>query len=212
MAEAEQRLHAMDSQIEDVNGRIAAIEVSCSAAGEASEGPDLTLLHKKPVISKKLQDAVDQQWPEKAVTEPDMAFHADDSIVAAIMGLGEVAGGVNEDPEATALEELKEVMAEADHVFEDADKDNDGLIDAMELKQLMFFLYTKGGSYPHDLAARIKEEVEATMDRFDVDHDQLISKPEFYRMLCSNPWKILLPEKARANATLMKHYFAIEQV
>ena len=154
------------------------------------QGADLSLLHKKPIISQRLLDTLEKEWPEQACTEPDLAFHADDSIVAAIIGLGEVTGGVTEDPEATATEELREVIEEADAVFDDADKNGDGLIDASELKQLVFYMYTKGGGYPGELASRIKEEVEATMDRFDKDHDQMIDKLEFKRMLSSNPWKV----------------------
>lgn len=209
LAEVDQRMVAMDRQLEEVNEHMAEIEVTCKAAGEASDGQDLSLLHKRPLISKKLVEATDREWPRQPVTDEDLAFHADDSIVAAIIGLGEVSGSVDEDPEAVATEELQEVIAASDAVFDDADKDGDGLLSAQELKQLVFYMYTKGGSYPDDLASRVREEVEATMDRFDKDHDHLIDKLEFKRMLCSNPWKVLLPEKARQNETLMKHYFGL---
>merc|ERR1719331_1929291 len=125
------------------------------------------------------------------------------------MGLGEVTGGVAEDPSATATPELQEVIAHAEEVFDEADKDHDGFIGEQELKELVFYMYTKGGSYPSDLAARVKEEVEATLDRFDKDHNSTIDKTEFKRMLCSNPWKVLLPESARKNTSLMKHYFGL---
>jgi hypothetical protein len=36
-----------------------------------------------------------------------------------------------------------------------------------------------------------------------------VSLEETKRMLCSNPWKVLLPEPARTNETLMNHYFGL---
>jgi len=209
LAEADQRLVALDNQTEEVHMRMAQIETACEAASEASEGPDLALLHKKKLIEEKLHGAMAQEWPERPCVDTEMVFHADDSIVAAIMGLGEVTGGINEDPQAVATPELQEVLASADDVFARADKDGDGVIDAQELKELVFFMYTKGGAAPRDLAARMKEEVEASMERFDKDRNSTIDKEEFKRMICSNPWKVLLPESARKNASLMKHYFGL---
>ena len=69
MAEAEQRLHGMDSQLLLINERIAEIEVGCKAAGDASEGPDLTLLHQKPIISEQLAAATAERWPAKPCTD-----------------------------------------------------------------------------------------------------------------------------------------------
>jgi len=69
IAEAEQRLKGMDEQLLHVNERLAEIEVGCKAAGDASEGPDLKLLHKKPIISEQLAVAMNERWPSKPCTD-----------------------------------------------------------------------------------------------------------------------------------------------
>jgi len=189
---------------------MAELKAATQAAQAACEGPDLELLHKKITIDEAFEESMAKDWPENPCVDADIVFHADDSIVAAIKGLGEVCGSAQEDPEATATDELLEVLAEADKLFESADKDGDGMVDAGELKELVFDLYTKGGRYPPDLAQRVNEEVVNTMDRFDKDDSDCIDKSEFKRMLCSNPWKVLLPESARKNTGLMRHYFGIE--
>jgi len=125
------------------------------------------------------------------------------------MGLGEVTGAPDEDPDATATKEFKSVLETAAGVFEDVDKDQDGLISAAELKQLVYYMYVKDDAAPSELAARVKEEVEATLERFGKDHSEPVSLEETKRMLCSNPWKVLLPEPARTNETLMNHYFGL---
>jgi len=172
------------------------------------EGADLSLLHKKPLLSQTLAEATQGGWPQKAVAKDELTFHADDSIVAAIMGLGEVTGSADEDPDATATEDLQAVLHEASSAFDDQ-ADEEGEIGSNELKQLCFYLYVKGESAPDELAVRLKEEVEATMERFEKGKNDKINKTEFKRMLCSNPWKVLLPETARTNTTLMRHYFGL---
>lgn len=69
LAEAEMRLDGLDDQLLCINERIAEINVGCKAAGDASEGADLSLLHQKPIISEQLAAATADRWPSKPCTD-----------------------------------------------------------------------------------------------------------------------------------------------
>jgi len=107
---------------------------------------------------------------------------------------------VEKEAGATAVEELvagstaegKAVLGMAKGLFEQADKDNSGLIDLDELTAVLTELSNKLGAKPTGRDA-MRREVKACMMEFDTDRSGQIDFTEYLGMVMRKPWRSLLP-------------------
>lgn len=207
--EAALRGEALEKQLRLVSKHVAEIQAASDSAVAASEGEDLSLLHQKPLIDKVFEQAMDIEWPTQPATGTDMHFIGGIDIHEHINAVGSVEGGMNADPMEGASPEVREIIGLCDHMFTQADTDGDGCINDAELKKLVFKMYTDRGSYPSDLTQRVRTETNHYMMIFDKDANDEIDKMEFQRMMCSHPWKDLLPAHLQGSIPALKKYFGI---
>jgi Ca2+-binding EF-hand superfamily protein len=90
----------------------------------------------------------------------------------------------------------KGVILAAKKIFRSVDGDGNGKLDRDELGCLVQEMRRSMGHDYHSQVA-ISREVDAVLDKFDINRDGDISFDEFLRMIVSEPWNVLLPADVR---------------
>lgn len=113
----------------------------------------------------------------------------------------------DEEPQPTIAEDDTDFFAVAEQaidisqeVFDRADGDDSGALDALELSDVVIdALRALGANVPHDIEQALTGEgreayIQKTMARFDKDNSGVLEFPEFLQMLCCAPFRALLPK------------------
>lgn len=90
------------------------------------------------------------------------------------------------------------VLELAQAIFEEADADKSGEVDGAEMPSLIrnFFRHCHK-KIPFDIDSNMEDVTSQTMVRFDRDKTGTLDFNEFIAMLCTPPWKGLLPRELR---------------
>merc|ERR1712232_276919 len=98
--------------------------------------------------------------------------------------------------EAVANVASARVMKIATQLFKEADADKSGTICANEATTLIQKMRARLGETPLSPEALACEQ-RAFLEHHDSNADGSICKVEFFQMLCSEPWRQMLPEDCR---------------
>jgi len=103
---------------------------------------------------------------------------------------------VDVDKQNSAPRKADGILEYAKQLFDEADVDESGFIDEHELGELIKMLWAKL-SKPFGKADqdRLRYEVHAAMQNFDVDDSGTLSFPEFVMLLSKRPWRLMLPKE-----------------
>merc|ERR1712227_1131026 len=88
------------------------------------------------------------------------------------------------------------VMKIATQLFKEADADKSGSICTDEATVLIQKMRARLGEAPLS-AEELASEQRAFLESHDSNADGSICKVEFFQMLCSEPWRQMLPEDSR---------------
>jgi len=109
-------------------------------------------------------------------------------------GLGDDFDSNKEEKKPATASKVDMVIAHCQEVFSEADLDGNGLIDEMELAEVLKSVWAHlGRPFGSNDLDRLHYEVHTAMVNFSGDNSGTLNFAEFAKMLGKKPWRMMLP-------------------